>query len=441
MSKSKLALLIFCGAVGINIIAFVFGHKAWLIEENKTIWLYELPASASPLDSGVATDIGPSQAIQGTLIRPGSADHGTEIAGELAKDWAWDSYNHSLTFHLNPEIKFQDGSNITAQQMVDSAKFIQEKLTPYKSILSSAEWLAWLTSNYKAINDQTLEIKFSTATTSKNVDILLRDVFTQSLTGIIHPTNLLDLKAGKKVDSSWISSGPYLVRKWRAKEVILVSRVDYPIGLDHRFFRVIKYQSAPVINPAAHFLQALEAEPEVSDEHSKQAKDSELHIFWICRSWKDAGSFCADEPARTTLAKIISGEKNLSLAGKTVRYRIPAGTEAFREKIAKQIQEKVTLAGGAAKEVSYLFKNSNDADIELEFIVTKKGAGSGYAELLARISGRLGEAGMQPNLLGKIDVFPLNIQFKGSMVDGPYEAFKRAFTEPDLGDKRLELKK
>jgi hypothetical protein len=458
MTKTKLAWLILIAAFGVNLFAFIFFKKNWVIEENKTIWLYELPKTASALDSYVNPDFGPAQAVIGTLVIPGFQSEAVQLG--LAQSYEYDASNSEFIFNLDPELKFSDDSIITSDDFVQSAVWMQNRLktliNPKSSADFSAEWLAWIQSTYQSDSPHRLKVKIKIPTGSSPNQVLNR-VFSHVWTGPIHAKNLASLKAARftEVTKDWISSGPYRIRKWRPKEITLASRDQYrngTKGIPVEYFRVLKFQSAPVKNPAADFAQAIASEGPMSPEHKIKPLPQQLHVFWICRSFKEPSSLCSDAGLRSELAKAFQGlmmketdfkptiSESSPLAGKKVRYRIPEGSELFREALKHQIQDRLKRVGANAEEISFLFKNSQDADLELMYVVTPDGTSATEAMNKARVSTRMGNehANGEPDVMGEIANYPVVAQIKGdkkkdisigSLNDAPM--YRRVFLEPD----------
>jgi hypothetical protein len=433
MSKTKLAILVFCIAFGVNIGAFVFSKKAFTVEELKNVWIFELPPSASPLDSYGAIDLGPQQGIIGTIFKPNFRND-APVETLLADTWTWSEKNSELTIRLKGALTYSDQSPIEAQHFVETALFLAPQVPT-----TSPEWLALSKARWKAIDPKSFVIALSPLPKDFDLALFLREVMTHSLSGVVHPKNLQSLKDNQKVTRDWISSGPYRVRKWNPKEITLVSRDDFPVMLPKEFFRTLKYQSAPVRNPSCHFVQAVPGEEKPMGEHSISPTEQSLHVFWICRSWAEKGSFCSNPENRASFAKLLSGAEigsSQSLAGTKVRYRIPTGSDPFRGRIREQIESGVKLMGGSVEEISYFFKPSTDADIELLFVETPKGPNeSKTAAAFAMLSSRLGaSARSEKNLVGEIATHPVNILLKA--MQG--EVFDRVFLVPDL-DQKLPL--
>jgi hypothetical protein len=440
MSKTKLAILVLCVAFGVNIAAFVFSKKTFLVEEVKNVWMYELPPTASPLDAYAAIDLGPQQGIIGTLFKPNfhaekSDAEAPVLETLLADSWTWNDAKKQLTVKLKDKLIFSDGSPILPENFVQTAEWVAPQLKNFAQI---PEWQALATAKWTAVDSKTLMLSWTALPAKFEIQNFLKNVMTQPFAGVIHSANLDSLKKNEKLTKGWISSGPYRVRKWNPKEITLISRDDFPITLQKGFFRTLRFQSAPVKNPACDFMQAHHGEEEAFKDHNLIPSDEVLHVFWVCRSWAQKGMFCNDPANREKFSKLISSKEALasqSLAGQKVKYRIPTGSDAFRQKIRTQIETEVTKMGGTVEEISYFFKPSTDADIELEFVVTPK---SDHHEELAKnfaqMASRLGEKALdQKNLVGEIESYPVNIIMKH--VQG--EVFDQVFLLPDLAEKTL----
>ncbi len=437
MSKTKLALFVFLIAFGVNGLAFLFSKKSFTVDEVKNVWIYELPLSASPLDSYVALDLGPHQGVVGTLFSPNHLRSNAPLGLFLAEGWKWDQRERVLRIELKRGLKFQNGDPILPASFVLFRDYLKQKGIRFGS---DPLWNAWLDAKIE-ISDSGLRIHLPSVTEQGGFDLqlFLSEVLTHPLSGAIHPSNLEEMKKGVLITKEWISSGPYKIRKWNPKEIVMVSRNDFPIRMPEPFFRTLKFQSAPVKNPSCDFLLGQTNEGKGLNEHSSQETALDLSVFWVCRSFRGEG-ICADEAARAAIVKAMSGEMVPSgvLAGKTVRFRIPVGSESFRNEIREAIQKKLSQAGATVEETSYFFKNSKDTDLELQFVVTPEGI-EGRKDLamsLARLSSRIGvDDYSRPNLMGEVVHFPLQVfmkKMKGEM-------FGKVFLEPDVEEKTLHL--
>jgi hypothetical protein len=435
MSKTKLALLVFGIAFGVNLAAFLLSKKAFTVDEVKSVWIYEIPGTASPADAYVAADLGPHQGIIGTLFAPDHLTGKQALSPLLVDTWTWNQDTRTLDLRLKPGLKYQNGDPVLPAHFLLFREFLKEKGL---RLGSSGVWSDWLGMRGEATEGG---LKFILSSDDRDFDLeeFLSEVLTHPLSGAVHPSNMERIRAGARLSKEWISSGPYKVRKWNPKEIVLVSRNDFPVRLPDPFFRTLKYQSAPVKNPSCDFLFGKPDEATVLSDHSRQDTSLELSVFWVCRSFRQQG-VCKDPDVRELLARSLSGVGSIApdaLKGRTVRYRIPVGSDSFRDRIRKQIEERVSASGGRVEETSFFFKESSETDLELEFVVTPGGGiRKELAPALAVLSTRLGvDAARESHLLGEVEHFSLSV-FMKKMKGG---IFGKVFLEPDLDEKRMPL--
>lgn len=433
MSKTKLAVLVFAVAFGVNFLAFFLSKKALVVEEAKSVWIYELPLSASPLDAYVALDLSPQQGVIGTLFQPDHLSGERPLTPLLAESWSWNAKENVLDVKLKPGLRYSNGDPILPAHFAAAQDFIKSRSPDLSSV---AVWRAFLGTRYEAI-DQGLRIRIPAGSADFDLEEFMTEVLTHPLSGVIHPSNLEALKRGEKPTKEWISSGPYKVRKWLPKEVILVSRDDFPVMLPKPFFRTLKFQSAPIKNPSCDFILARPGESESLNEHRVQDTEMRLSVFWVCRSFRE-DAFCKDAAERAKLADLLSGRVAPSpeqLAGKRIRYRIPLGSDEFRTQIRNRITSVLGGAGAKVEETSFFFNNSDQTDLELQFVVTPVSQTSErFAAGLASLSSRLAEgASREKNLMGLWGTYSLQVLMKhqrGSI-------FPKVFIEADLDEKKL----
>ena len=435
MSKTKLAIFIFALAFGVNILAFVFSKKTFLVEEVKNVWMYELPLSASPQDAYVSIDLGPHQGVVGTLFMPNVLVGEHPLVSLLADQWKWDEKSKTLLVKLKSGLTYSNGEAILPEHFVQAHEYLSRLAG---SFASSAVWQAWSQAKYRATPDG-LNIQLSQLGEDFDLEKFLSEVLTHPLSGVIHPSNLAELSRGEHPGKTWISSGPYKIRKWNPKEIEMVSREDFPVRMQKDFFRTLKFQSAPIKNPSCDFMQARPGDKKSLAEHLELPSVSQLSILWLCRS-SEPGAFCQNPENRQKLNELLSGHSSLlptSLQGQTVRYRIPTGSDDFRAAIRGQLEADVQKAGGKAEETSYFFKNSKDTDVELEFVFTPSSKNaSALALQFGRLSSRLEPiARLEPNRVGLIASYPVSILMKTTRGD----IFPKVFLEPDLDEKKLPL--
>ena len=126
-----------------------------------------------------------------------------------------------------------------------------------------------------------------------------------------------------------------------------------------------------------------------------------------------------------------------ALASQKLRYRIPFGSDSFRNDVVKKIDTKVKIMGGSVEEISYFFKPSTAADVELLFVVTNSRISDENAKKMAILSSRLGVAIQQipENVVGEFFSYPTQILMKNMKGD----VFSKVFLEPDLEEKKIPL--
>lgn len=423
MSKTKLAFLVFVLAFGVNVIAFVLSKKAYVIEEVKNVWLYELPMSSSPVDAYVAEEFGPHQGIIGTLYHLKEAD-----------EWKPEGKQAGvLTLRLKTGLTFSSQEPILPEHWKQSFEWAKPYLEKWSADLY---WGAYLSAEQQWVSPTEVRFVWKSLPAAFDAQVFMKSVLSHPMAGVFHPSNLKE----KNPKKNWVSSGPYRVRKWNPKEITLVSRDDFPVTIPKQFFRTLKYQSAPVKNPSCDFMQAQPGEEKALEDHRVNPVNQTLHLFWACRSWKEAGSFCSNAQNRENFAKLMGSSgavSGMSFSPSQLRYRIPFGSDAFRNEIIQKISSGMKAAGGKVEEISYFFKPSTDADIELLFVVADSRISSEIASKMATFSTRLAVDGVDApaNLVGEVARYPLQVLMKNMKGD----AFSKVFLEPDLEEKKLPL--
>ncbi|NDG83501.1 MAG: hypothetical protein EBX52_00500, partial [Proteobacteria bacterium] len=311
MSKTKLALIVFLIAFGVNGLAFLLSKKTFTVDEVKSVWIYELPQSSSPLDSYVALDLGPHQGIIGTLFAPDHLKGASALSNLLAGRWSWDQSHRVLSIELKSGLRYQNGDPVLPEHFAAFRDLLKQNGVKFGS---NALWNAWLSAKIEA-SGNSLRYHLDPVPGQEETDVegFLSEVLTHPLSGAIHPMNLEAIRKGTRLTKDWISSGPYKVRKWNPKEIEIASRDDFPVKLPEPFFRVLRFQSAPVKNPSCDFLLGQAGEEKSMGEHSSQSTSLELSVFWVCRSFRGEG-ICSDAPARVAIREALSGKTDLGKA-------------------------------------------------------------------------------------------------------------------------------
>ena len=408
MSKTKLAFLVFTLAVGISIIAFVVSKKAHVIEDVKNVWLYELPTSASPFDSYIAVDLGPQNGLIGTL-------------GHMSEKWDWDGKTKTLTIQLAGGVLFSDHTEFSPTYWLSTRDWVRGRTSSWPKDLY---WDAYVKASIFWKSPRVVYFHWDSLPAAFDPEYFMKHTLSNPLTGIIHPKNLADLRLGKKIAIDWISSGPYRVSKWNPKEIVLISRDDYPLTISKKFSRTLKYQSSPLHDSSFDFMQAPGGEGKT---------EQTLHLFWVCRSWKDPKSFCSITENRENFVKLMTGKATpnpKTLSGQKLRYQIPTGSDAFRNEITQKIKSLVQSAGGSAEEDS-------DADLELLMVVSDVQTSDEIAAKMAMLTSRLevNPSDAPSNLVGEFSRYPLQILMKNMKGD----LFSKVFLGIDPEEKKLPL--
>lgn len=360
MSAKRLGILVFVLAFGLNLVGFFFFGRLKAFEDTRSIWLPELPKTAAPWDAQSSIMSGPAQGLVGTLARP---DGGTY----LADTWDWNPLQRTLQVRLRDGLTYSTGEPIVAADFVDTRSYLHAELlkigfTPEQF---PEKFRVWDNAKVEVLT-QGLKIQFK-----QDVDPV--SVLSSVWSGVLHQSNRLP---GFVVldPAKWVSSGPYIVRKWKPKEVILASRKDFPGSLRTNQFRTVRMSAASVRNPSADLVSTGPTESEMTSEHQKLIGNfGFVHALAICRSYAKEGSVCQDPALARALKDALLGQSPVPsgiFTGHTIAYRIAPGAETFRTTIPKEIERIAVAGGGVPKALSSIFDPAEAADLELSFVVT-----------------------------------------------------------------------
>ncbi len=360
MSAKRLGILVFVLAFGLNLVGFFFFGRLKAFEDTRSIWLPELPKTAAPWDAHASWMSGPAQGLVGTLAKP-------DCGGYLAETWDWDPLHYTLRVRLREGLTYSTGEAILPSDFLATRDFLRAELLKIGFAPSQfpEAFRAWEQAKVE-VNARDLKIEFR-----GNVDPVA--VLSSVWTGVLHEKNRVP---GLVVPepSKWISSGPYIIRKWKPKEVILASRKDFPGSLHANQFRTVRMSAASVRNPSADLVTTGPDEAEMTSEHQKLIGNfGFVHAIAICRSHAVATRVCQDPKMARALKDALLGISPIPpglLHGKTIAYRIAPGAEDFRTSFPKEIQRVTLAGGGTAKELSSIFDPVESADLELSFVVT-----------------------------------------------------------------------
>ncbi len=375
MSKKWLFLGLLAATFIVNGLGFFLSKQGFVLNESKTIWISEMPETPWPWDAQGTVMLKPSLGCVGGLLVPGTS------RGMLTREWK--HTGKESTFRLRADWRAGDETLLSAPLYLEGQNLLRKKYLEHLSelkadpspIRSQVEkrtvWDSWWSAKFEAMSDQEVKI---TLDQSLDADSAAR-ILSHPVWGWYAQQNFkTDFQ--KEGFTAWVSTGVYSVRKWRRKEIHLASRNGVGDFMPQNVFRQIKFQSAPVVNPAVDFIEADQRE-QLSGKYTPADLGvfsglSELEVGWVCRSRLSSGSVCADQVVAETMRDILStrisgGGMDLPMqSARRVRFRIAEGSGDYRH-LAVSGLEKLKKVGFNLDAISYFFKNSADADLELAF--------------------------------------------------------------------------
>jgi hypothetical protein len=409
MSAKRLGILIFVLGFGLNLIGFFFFGRLKAFEDTRSIWLPELPKTAAPWDSGASRMSGPAQGLVGTLARPDGGPH-------LGETWDWSPVTATLKVRLRPGLTYSTGEPIEASDFLRTREYLKKELLAvgYAKEDFPIEFKRWVEAEVTVLG-QELSIQFQGA-----VDPVA--VLSSAWTGVLHPKNQTP---GMLIQNpkDWISSGPYIIRKWKPKEVILASRKDFPGSLGSNRFRTVRMSAPSVRNPSSDLVSTGPMDAEMTSEHQKLIGNyGFVHVLAICRSINRVGSVCNDSKLAQSLKNAVLKNRSIPenlFAGKKIAYRIAPGAEEFRVSFPNLLQVLAKQGGGQAVELSSIFDPVEDADLELSFVVTGGNEARETTEALL-----LAAVGSRFNQPSSLQFLPLSERLKRII---PIAAYRQSY--------------
>ncbi|KAB2338595.1 ABC transporter substrate-binding protein [Cytobacillus depressus] len=139
-------------------------------------------------------------------------DTSLEIQPMLAETFEVSEDRKTITFHLRQNIKFHNGQELTADDVVASMNRWQEKSSQAKIYLEGT--------TYEAIDPHTVAAHFVNPT---SLDLFVLADMTQF--AAIMPQSIVE-KAGSDEITEYIGTGPYQFKEWRQDHSIHLSRFD-----------------------------------------------------------------------------------------------------------------------------------------------------------------------------------------------------------------------
>src|SRR6185437_10328993 len=161
--------------------------------------------------------------IYDSLVRykPGTV----EVEPGLAQSWDISGDGLTYTFHLRKGVKFQDGSPVNADAIVQNIDRQYNKSSPiyiYNTgpVESYRDFTYGAMESYRAINDDTVEIKL------KSPSAALLASLAMVWNGVVSPTAAA--KYGKDFRNHPVGSGPFIFKEWRQRDAVaLDANPDY----------------------------------------------------------------------------------------------------------------------------------------------------------------------------------------------------------------------
>jgi peptide/nickel transport system substrate-binding protein len=201
--------------------------------------------NADPVSlNGVYANDGASVAVLSYVFNPltlGGENWGTEITGDLAESWEVSEDGLTWTFHLRPDVTWQDGAPLTAADVVYTYQTIQsaeEDIAPFRSrFMQNGEPI-----QFEATDDLTVVATLSEPNASFFTDISVPIVPKH----ILETQNLRD----GEFNRTPIGTGPFQVVEWNTGEsIVLEANENYFRGrpcLDRIIFQIIPEDQAQV---------------------------------------------------------------------------------------------------------------------------------------------------------------------------------------------------
>lgn len=194
--------------------------------------------------NGIYANDGASVSVLSYIFNPltlGGENWGTEITGDLAKDWSVSDDGLTWTFKLHEGVKWHDGEELTAEDVVYTFQTIQSSesdIAPFRPrFLQNGEPIP-----FEAVDDYTVVAKLSAPNASFFTDISVPIV----------PKHLLegqDLREGP-FNREPVGTGPFKLVEWNtAESIVLEANEDYFRGrpcIDRLIFRIIPDEQTQV---------------------------------------------------------------------------------------------------------------------------------------------------------------------------------------------------
>lgn len=194
--------------------------------------------------NGIYANDGASVSVLSFIFNPltlGGENWGTEITGDLAESWEVSDDGLTWTFHLHQGVLWQDGEELTADDVVYTFQTIQTSesdIAPFRPRFMQGDEPI----QFEATDKYTVVATLSAPNASLFTDISVPIVPKHALEG-------QDLREGP-FNRAPIGSGPFKVVEWNtAESIVLEANENYFRGrpcIDRLIFRIIPDEQAQV---------------------------------------------------------------------------------------------------------------------------------------------------------------------------------------------------
>ncbi len=194
--------------------------------------------------NGIYANDGASVAVLSYVFNPltlGGENWGTEIKGDLAESWSVSEDGLTWTFNLHQGVKWHDGEELTAEDVVYTFQTIQTSeadIAPFRPRFMQGDEPI----QFEAADDYTVVATLNAPNASFFTDISVPIVPRHALEG-------QDLREGP-FNRAPIGTGPFKVVEWNtAESIVLEANEDYFRGrpcIDRLIFRIIPDEQTQV---------------------------------------------------------------------------------------------------------------------------------------------------------------------------------------------------
>jgi oligopeptide transport system substrate-binding protein len=236
-------LLSFIGSLGLS--SCSESNNESTMEHPKDLIRIDVGTEAPTLDPLLAEDTSSSRISYDLFAGLVDFDQKNQVIPGMASSWDISNEGKTYTFHLRPNLKFSDGSPITAGDFVYSWQRLVDPKTasPYNFLLNSivnakqigAGALPPSALGVTAVNNQTLVVKLTNPNPSFLSELTLPNAF------VVSPENI------KKYGKSWtnpgniVTSGAYELKEHVVNGYILAIKNPYYYDANSVHIQNVKY--------------------------------------------------------------------------------------------------------------------------------------------------------------------------------------------------------